>query len=338
MIGGEFPIAVTDVLNAHAVIRQDAGYYSYASGRAALYQILKFLKEQKHITHVLLPDYLCSTILVPINLLGLSYSFFPLNDRLELETASFSDVYRTEAAVLLINYFGLQDLSSQINSIRNVDEEAIIIEDDVQAYYEFQKPLGDVDFKYTSLRKTFAIPDGGLVKTHYTLPRDCQPCTFGQYKAAAGLMKSLRDGCFDDNVYLDISHQGAELIDKELEKGMSLISQKLYAITDVEDVKQKRISNARYLIQKLDELAIKPLLPLLEDKVPLFLPVILQNRDTVRRKMFEHDIFCPVHWSLDGMDVKRGAEMAQKELSLIVDQRYGRDDMDLILSLIKQHV
>ena len=29
MIGGEFPIAVTDVLNAHAVIRQDAGYYSY---------------------------------------------------------------------------------------------------------------------------------------------------------------------------------------------------------------------------------------------------------------------------------------------------------------------
>ena len=203
MIGGEFPIAVTDVLNARTVILQDDECYSYASGRAALYQILKFLKEQKHITHVLLPDYLCSTILVPIDKLGLNYTFFPLNERLELEPETFRQVYRKDAAVLLINYFGLQDLTSAISTIREIDEKAIIIEDDVQAYYEFRKPLGDVDFKYTSLRKTFAIPDGGLVKTHYTLPRDCQSCTFGQYKAVAGLMKSLRDSFFDDNVYLD---------------------------------------------------------------------------------------------------------------------------------------
>lgn len=336
MIGGEFPIAVTDVLNARAVIRQDEECYSYASGRAALYQILKFLKEQKQIMHVLLPDYLCSTIMVPVNLLGLSYTFFPLNEKLELEPETFKPVYRKDAAVLLVNYFGMQDLTSAISAIRGIDKNAVIIEDDVQAYYEFQKPLGDVAFKYTSLRKTFAIPDGGLVKTHYDLPRGCQPCTFGQYKAAAGLMKAMRDDFFDDDVYLDISHQGAALIDKELDKGMSLISQKLYAIADVEEVKQRRIGNARYLIRKLDEQTIKPLLPLFEDKVPLFLPVILHNRDSIRRKLFEHDIFCPIHWPLEGMPVKRGAEMAQTELSLIVDQRYDEDDLDLMIDIINK--
>ena len=44
--------------------------------------------------------------------------------------------------------------------------------------------------------------------------------------------------------------------------------------------------------------------------------------------------FCPLHWSLDGMPLKKGAEMAQHELSLIVDQRYAINDMDWILSLL----
>lgn len=335
MIGGEFPIAVTDILNAKVSFRLEEDCYAYASGRAALYQILKYLKEQKQITHVLLPDYLCSTIFVPIHKLGLTYSFFPLNEKLELESETFKETYRKDAAVLLINYFGLQDLTPQIKNIRSLDAGALIIEDDVQAYYEFIKPLGDVDFKYTSLRKTFAIPDGGLVKTHYPLPRDCQPCTFGQFKAAAGLMKSMRVDYFDDSVYLDISHQGAELINEELDKGMSLISQKLYAITEIEDVKQRRTSNAQYLVGKLDEIGIKPLLPLLDDKLPLFLPVTLNNRDAVRRKMFEHDIFCPVHWPLDGMNMKKGIDMFEHELSLIVDQRYNEENMNQIISLIK---
>lgn len=335
MIGGEFPIAVTDILNAKVSFHLEEDCYAYASGRAALYQILKYLKEQKQITHVLLPDYLCSTILVPIHKLGVSYSFFPLNEKLELEIDTFRQAYRKDVAVLLINYFGLQDLTSQINHIRSVDEKAIIIEDDVQAYYEFIKPLGDVDFKYTSLRKTFAIPDGGFVKTNHPLPIIDKSNTFGQYKAAAGFMKAMRNGCFDDDVYLDISKIGNSKIDDELECGMSLISQKLYAIADIEDVNQRRISNARYLLGKLEEMGIKPLLPLHDDKVPLFLPITLNNRDEVRRKMFEHEIFCPVHWPLEGMDVKLGKELAKTELSLIVDQRYGEKEMDLILSLIK---
>lgn len=335
MIGGEFPIAVTEILNARVSFHLEEDYYCYASGRAALYQILKYLKEQKQITHVLLPDYLCSTILVPIHKLGLSYSFFPLNEGLELELEKFQEVYKRDAAVLLINYFGLQDLSEQIAVIRSIDVNAIIIEDDVQAYNEFCKPLGNVDFKYTSLRKTFAIPDGGLVKTNHPLPIIDKPNTFGQYKAAGALMKDMREGNFDDSVYLDISKIGGSKIDNELECGMSFISQKLFAITNIEDVKQRRISNAQYLIKRLDERGIKPLLPLLDDRVPLFIPIILSNRDEVRRKLFEREIFCPVHWPLEGMDVKRGKELAKTELSLIVDQRYGEKEMDLILSLIK---
>lgn len=334
MIGGEFPIAVTDILNAQNRHLDAPDVYTYSSGRAALYQILKFLKQEKSVTHVLLPDYLCSSVLVPVKALGLDYTFYPINEKLELEPTSFHPLYKSGTAVLLINYFGLQDLSSQIKSIREIDDKAIIIEDDVQTYYEFIKPLGGVDFKFTSLRKTFAVPDGGLAKTKFHLPRVTAPNTFGQYKAAAALLKSMREDNFNDQIYLDLFEKGESLIDCEQECGMSLIAEKLYSFMNEEHVKVRRLNNAEYLVEQLEKLGIKPLLPLLENHVPLFVPIVLKNRDVIRKAMFQKEIFCPVHWPLDGMEIKRGEQMANEELSLIIDQRYGRKEMDEIIKVL----
>ena len=338
MIGGEFPIAVTDILNAQNRHLEAPDVYTYSSGRAALYQILKYLKQEKKVNHVLLPDYLCSSVLVPVKELGLDSTFYPISEKLELELSSFQLLYKKGTAVLLINYFGLQDLSRQIKAIRELDEKAIILEDDVQAYYEFIKPLDGVDFKFTSLRKTFAVPDGGLVKTKYHLPKVSTPNTFGQYKAAAALLKSMREGNFNDQIYLELFEKGESLIDSEQESGMSLIAEKLYSFMNEEHVKVRRLNNAEYLVEKLGKIGIKPLFPLLKDHVPLFIPIVLKNRDTVRRAMFQKEIFCPVHWPSEGMSVKRGELMSKTELSLIIDQRYGRKEMDEILSLIKDNI
>lgn len=338
MIGGEFQIAVTDILNAQNGHLETPDVYTYSSGRAALFQILKYLRQEKDVNHVLLPDYLCSSVLVPVKELELDYTFYPINENLELEPASFQPLYKKGTAVLFINYFGLQDLSGQIKAIREIDDKAIIIEDDVQAYYEFIKPLDGVDFKFTSLRKTFAVPDGGLVKTKYHLPRVTTPNTFGQYKAAAALLKSMREGNFNDQIYLELFEKGESLIDSEQECGMSLIAEKLYSFMNEEHVKVRRLNNAVYLVEQLEKIGIKPLLPLLEDHVPLFIPVVLKNRDAVRKAMFKEEIFCPVHWPLDGMNVKRGEQMSREELSLIIDQRYGRSDMDRLLSVLENNI
>ena len=335
MIGGEFQIAVTDILNAQNRYLDTPDVYTYSSGRAALYQILKYLKLEKNVNHVLLPDYLCSSVLVPVKELGLDYMFYPIDEVLELEPAKFLEFYKKGTVVLLINYFGLKDLSAQVNYIRSVDEHAIIIEDDVQAYYEFKKELNGVDFKFTSLRKTFAVPDGGLVKTKHCLPKVDTPNTFGQYKAAAALLKSMREGNFNDQIYLELFEKGETLIDGEQECGMSHIAEKLYSFVDEERVKVRRLNNAEYLIGELAKIGISPILPLTEDHVPLFIPIRLNNRDSVRKAMFAHEIFCPVHWPLDGLDVQRGKQMAEAELSLIIDQRYGRKEMDEIIMILQ---
>ena len=338
MIGGEFPIAVTDILNSDNRHISFPDVYTYSSGRAAFFQVLKYLRHEKRVSHVLLPDYLCSSVLVPVKELGLDYTFFPIDENLELEPKLFHTLYKKGAAVLLINYFGLQDLSCQIRAIREIDDKAIIIEDDVQAYYEFKKPLNGIDFKFTSLRKTFAVPDGGLVKTKYQLPRVTTPNTFGQYKAAAALLKSMREGNFNDQIYLELFEKGESLIDSEQECGMSLIAEKLYSFMNDEHVKVRRLNNADYLIKQLKGIGIKPILPLLDNHVPLFVPVVLKNRDAIRKVMFQKEIFCPVHWPLDGMEIKRGELMAKEELSLIIDQRYGRKEMDEIISILKDNL
>ena len=176
----------------------------------------------------------------------------------------------------------------------------------------------------------------GLVKTHYDLPRIETPNTFGQYKAAAALLKSMREGNFNDQIYLEMFEKGEDLIEGELECGMSRIAEKLYGALDEEHVKIRRLNNARYLIEELSKVGISPILPLTDNHVPLFIPIYLDNRDEVRRRMFQHEVFCPVHWPLDGMDVNKGREMAEYELSLIIDQRYGQKDMELIISLLKR--
>lgn len=336
MIGGEFPIAITDVLNAEGRHSATPDVYTYSSGRAALYQILSYLKQEKGIIRVLLPDYLCGSVLVPVKALGLEFAFYQIDDSLELEQDNLSKIYEDNTVVLLINYYGLKNLEKQIKAIRNIDERAIIIEDDVQAYYEFLKPLGDVDFKFTSLRKTFAIPDGGLVKTKHRMPVVDKPNTFGQYKAAAALLKSMREGNFNDKIYLEMFEKGERLIDDEIECGMSRIAEKLYYFINDEHVKVRRLNNAHYLLEELKKIGVKPILPLKEGYVPLFIPIILKNRDVVRKAMFQQEIFCPVHWPIEGMALKRGKVMEEKELSLIIDQRYSIKDMSTMVSLLKE--
>lgn len=338
MIGGEFPIAVTDILNADVKHSKTPDVYTYSSGRAAMYQILKYLQKEKGTTRILLPDYLCSSVLVPVKALQLEFVFYPIDESLKLIKEIFNTTYKKGDAILIINYFGLQNLSEEIAFIKSIDEKTIIIEDNVQAYYEFKKDLGDVDFKFTSLRKTFAVPDGGLVKTKYQLPKVETPNTFGQYKAAAALLKSMREGNFNDQIYLEMFEKGEALIDDELDCGMSLVAEKLYAFMDEERVKVRRLNNAQYLVEQLKKIGIKPLLPLTEDHVPLFIPIIHTNRDAVRKAMFEQEVYCPVHWPLGGLTLERGKTMSETELSLIIDQRYGRNDMDKIVSLLKNGI
>lgn len=328
MIGGEFEI---DLSLQRDFIPQPDVYY-YASGRTALYQILRSLAPLHH--RLWLPDWLCYTMVDAVEKAGFEYCFYELDADFKatinaLDKSGFKD----GEAVLMINYFGLQDLTGISKSIKDAYPNAVVIEDDVQAFWVFsEKENPFADYRFTSLRKALPVPDGGLVKTKRPMPKAIGENTFAPLKVKAGAMKFHRgEEGINDEDYLKLFKEGDKLIPENYDSVMSPDSQRLFSGTDLEKAKQQRQANTAQLIVGLKELGINPMIPISADSVPLFVPIYLENRDDVRHRMFQHEVFCPVHWPLDGMPVKQGAEMAKHELSLIVDQRYGKNKMNEIL-------
>ena len=332
MIGGEFEID----LSLQKDFVPQPGVYYYASGRTALYQILRSRTPQ--LNKLWLPDWLCHTMVDAVKKAGLECRFYELDvDFQATIDALAKSGFKDGEVVLMVNYFGLQDLTDISKSIKETYPNSVVIEDDVQAYWTFaEKENPYADYRFTSLRKALPVPDGGLVKTKLPMPVAGGENTFTPFKIKAGAMKFHRgeDGINDED-YLKFFKEGDRLIPENYDSVMSSDSRRLFAGTDLEKAKRQRQANAALLIAGLEEIGIKPLLPVAADSVPLFVPVYLDNRDEVRRRMFRYEVFCPVHWPLDGMVVKKGAEMAACELSLIIDQRYGQKEMDEIIKLLQ---
>ena len=215
----------------------------------------------------------------------------------------------------------------------------MIVEDDVQALFSFldDSAKHTADYRFTSLRKTIAAPDGGLVRTNRQMSLGQRKNTFAPYKLKGALIKGAADETTDDGEYLALFGQGEDLIENNYESEMCGEASAILAATDLEEVANRRRENARYLTAKLEELGIEPLLKCHGNQVPLFVPVLIENRDAVRRELRRNGISCPVHWPLrkDMEALPMGRMMVEKELSLVIDQRYHQEDMDSIVQVLK---
>lgn len=337
VVGGEFDIDINLLSGIQDTSFLNEGYL-YSSGRAALYHILLYIKsEMRDVRWLMLPDYLCHSIIDTVQKTGFEIIFYPLSASLSLKEDEFRLLYKEKSAVLIINYFGLVPLNKQVSFLRQIDTEMCIIEDNVQSFFSMAIDNGS-DFQFTSFRKTLPLPDGGWVKTHYTMSSPSLENTFAQYKIAGGILKSFRThNCFDDQIYLKLLEIGEEQIDVNLNNKVSNLTLELLSGIDLNRVSILRKRNARYLVTGLKSLCIEPLIPLSENCIPLFVPIYLENRDKLRRLFFKHNIYCPVHWPIQSKSVQllKGEELAKYELSLVIDQRYGLEDMNRILTVIQ---
>lgn len=310
----------------------------HASGRAALYSILQSLKD-RNIKRVLLPDYLCSTIVTTVGSSGIDYDFYRLNESLLPDIVNIESKADESTAILIINYFGMLDLSSSESAIKKLSEKTLVIVDDVQALYSYlTSELSDIDYSFTSLRKWLPVPDGGLVHSknnEITTPDNVN--SFWVKKLNGLALKSMREDLKGmDEVYLHLLEEGENIIDQSLAARGSEVTKMVFERTDLEAVASKRRNNASFVLSGLKDIGIKPIIAPRHNSIPFFIPIMLEDRDMVRKKLFSHNIFCPVHWPLDGLKLERGAYMAAHELSIIIDQRYDIDDMRRILSVLEQ--
>lgn len=334
VIGGEFELCSIPEGGFH-----QRNTYNYASGRAALYKILKSINPAP--AKVWLPDWLCESMIDAVRKANINYGFYRLGSDYRMDVQQFLDNHKPaggQEAILLVNYFGLTDVETTIIELKSQKVNAVIIEDDVQALFSFSD-CGEhsADYRFTSLRKTIASPDGGLVKTQHQIFPSLKGNTFAHLKLMGALYKGKADERTDDSEYLNLFEQGEALIDENYENGMSDEGWKIYTSADFNLVAERRRANARFLVNELSKCDIKPLMPINADDVPLFVPIKTDRRNEIRTALRQHSIFCPVHWPLrdDMKALPIGSEMAEKELSLVIDQRYTEEDMNSIVEVIK---
>lgn len=331
VIGGEFKIQMPDglPLSVNPV-------NLFCSGRGALSAILNHLFTEKDDDRkVLLPDYLCSSITKVCIDKNIPYSFYHVQDNLLPDESDLLGKINDEDIVLLMSYFGMIKTESVAKVIKEKSPETTIIIDDVQNFYSTEK-YSVADYRFNSYRKWFAVPDGAEVfckSECLKVPE--KDNDFAKYKFSGNVLKNFADW-IDDDLCLDLIEKGEAILDEQYDCKCSRIGQALIQRISFDEIKNKRMENAAYLHEQLEKMGVNHVYE--RGKVPLFVPIFVENRNAVRKELFSNAIFAPIHWPFESPNLN-GFEknpIYDKELSLICDQRYSLDDMDKQLGILRK--
>ncbi|MHC1703456.1 MAG: hypothetical protein AB9846_06065 [Tenuifilaceae bacterium] len=320
-IGGEFeidPIVLSDYPNF--VPNKDILMFS--SGRGALVFILKLINQSVNKT-IHIPYYICPSVVDACKKGGFNIRFYELNSSFLLPLDYLSNINKYDV-LLTVNYFGFIDDNPTIFKVKNLRPDITIISDQVQSFWTYSKT--EADFSFTSLRKHFPLPEGALVYT-----KDNKICFdnalpesyFYKTKLIASFLKYQG---LPDSLYLKFFDEGEkELINEQTLSKASLLTQYLFGKINFEYVQKRRRENYK-LVYKLGlELNLNFLFSYNEKITPLNVPILVKNRDKIRKQLMGYNIFLPVHWMMsdynqESIFVKK---IHQEELSLVIDHRYS---------------
>ena len=283
---------------------------------------LLYLCKAKKIKKIVLPRFLCNSIMTICKENGISYRYYRIGYDLLPENICLD----TDEWLYLVNYYG-QLSDSQIRNL-NVKYKRIIV-DNAQAY--FQKPINGIDTLYTC-RKFFGVSDGAFLymnkqsfeevllqdesheRLHYLL---------GRFERTA------------TDFYLEYVRNEKKAENEPIKKMSKLTDNLLHAI-NYKAVKRQRTENFKILYEAFKNVnRLKLTVP----KGAFMYPLFIENGAEVRKTLQKKKIYIPILWP-DVFDLCSEGEleydMAVNILPLPCDQRYGEKEMvEIIEEVVK---
>lgn len=325
----DFPLQLT--------VEKD-GLYTI-SGRTAIDLILQDILRKRAIQRIYMPAWCCNSMIAPFSDRGLDVLFYDLSLsgslKYEIDEGIECDVF------YLTNYFGYENtLPEEI--IRSFKRRgAVIIYDRTHSFLMNDKTYREMaDYSFASVRKWMGVVGGAVVEGLAEKPI-LKRCPYALIKEEAMLEKwrYLQGGSgIEKRSFLEAFSEFNHCLSKDYRNyEMDSLSYTLYKLTDLKAIKTLRRRNAVYLHTHLYRNQF--LGRLTDSSVPLFVPVFFDTkveRDSVRKKLIEKSIYCPIHWPKPGQISKSFAvnEIYERELSLVCDQRYGYNEMQKIVDII----
>lgn len=310
-IGGYFELELQHVSN---VPHADGLFVN--SGRNALEYILLALNPKK----VYIPYFTCDVVLEPFNKHNIPYQFYHINESLELA----EDIELKEGEYLLANnYYGIKD-----NYIQQLAErfQGRMIVDNAQALY-----AEETQHCFYSPRKFVGIPDSGIVVTDGCLEKELE--TDYSYDRCSHHLKRYDLG--SSAGYGDFRDNSHKLVMQPIFK-TSVLTMRLLDSIDFEDVKAKRLKNFKMLDDALGA-SNRLTISLAPTSVPMVYPYLCKD-DNLREELISEQVFVATYWP-NVFDWCKESDIEYKfakyVLPLPCDQRYGEEDMDRIINIVK---
>lgn len=339
-VGGEFYDDSAWVTNTPAPPCEDAIFLN--GGRACLSVISDYLCINK-LNKILLPVYLCPTILDVLDQHALNYTFYGINEDFSIDLDDLLTKANDTQVVYFINYFGFQHSSETLSVLGHLQSNGkLLIEDNAQAGF-ISNPLGD--FSFNSMRK-FCANDGGYLATRISLSSFLND-SFGRENHRLPLIREYRHRLHS---YLYEGRGSREELEHLFSKAERYYELDHVIIGDNDErnkiehldwkaIKAVRRDNFDYLLNKISQIpGVCPIYHTLQpDNMPLGLPVYVSDfsRDRLIDLLAEESISLTVHWDALPSDPRtqndpRVTKMANHILTLPVDQYTSRSQMNYL--------
>jgi hypothetical protein len=214
-----------------------------------------------------------------------------------------------------------------------------VVEDRTHSLFGGFEPIAPIGF--ASLRKWFALPDGGAAWGLATgaMGDPDQGLVSLREDAMSRKQAYLESGRGKKADFLNRLAAAEELLDTTDDvAAMSMVSRQRLG-EDLVGLRARRRANFERLWHGLPS-SMLPLVPALgPDTVPLGLPITTPHRDALKAHLIRRRIYPAWHWQLparvDARIFTRAASIADTVLTLVCDQRYGPEDMDRTLTALR---
>lgn len=297
---------------------------------------------------ILLPAYTCQTVIDPFLQLGWDVCYYHITRQLRIDTESLLSEYDRFSPALCVAhpYYGADLNEKELQALSVIKEKGcVLIEDLTQCVFSTQRnPV--FDFFIGSYRKWFPIPDGAfLVGQNVMTDEMPENGKFVQAMSDAMYLRGTFHQTGDENIK-EISRRVGNVaighISGSIEPHrMSDFSIGLLSLIDIDETKRKRLENYQYLYEHLhgcDD--CEPVGRDIEEVTcaPLFFPIYVKDRAAFQKKLAQQEIYAPVLWPVHTPAVMINDSIKRiydEILMLPIDQRYGVNDMQRMVDVIK---
>jgi len=326
--------------NAHPEYHK---YYTFG-GYFSLMAIIKDLAVKADET-ILLPSYLCPTIIDAVKACGCQYAFYQLKPGLIPDQESILARLTPDVrAVLYIDHFGFPSAISRNDAdMIPIRRRAVIIQDTVQAWVSDKHPLYG-DYCFNSVRK-YTPYEGSVILAKKPMSFAVSGEKTLQHALTKRLAQFIRHcylnyGVFTEEMFLKlIERSHASYHQDQISKDLPLNHYLLDRFDFISaGRRRKRIYDSLKQSLDLEEIVQHPE-P--SDSIPLGLAIRINDRDRIRKELAARGVFCPIHWKLsdeiDKDEFSYSWEVSSSELTLplSVDLQYLDRYIQILREVIK---